>query len=136
MGVARHDQQRGGVEYGFDPCGSFLMSLASPIRRSQVTDDTGSSSADGRRQSGRKDEAGAYERTASIRGCPPMPAATALLEHIDLPVNDFDLLAAIGPDPAEISPWHHALVSRQFARGDLLAASSEVAGGHARFKQS
>jgi hypothetical protein len=27
MGAAR------GVEYGFDPCGPFLMPLASPIRR-------------------------------------------------------------------------------------------------------
>jgi hypothetical protein len=63
------------------------------------------------------------------------PAATVLLEHIDLPVNDFALLAAIGPDLAPISLWHHALGSRQFAGGDLLAASSEVAGEHATFKQ-
>src|SRR6267378_3612381 len=36
--------------------GSFLMSFAFPIRRFQVTDGGGGSSADGRRQGGRKDE--------------------------------------------------------------------------------
>jgi hypothetical protein len=33
VGVARHEGQRGGVEYGFELCGPFLMPLASPIRQ-------------------------------------------------------------------------------------------------------
>src|ERR1700682_3453618 len=50
VGVARHDRKRGGVEYGFDARGSFLMSPAFPIRRLQVTDGGGGSRGGGRWQ--------------------------------------------------------------------------------------
>ena len=122
-------------EYGFDRCGSFLMSVASAIRRFQATDGSGGSSADGRRQSGRKDEAWRIERTASIRGRRPKPAATALLEHIDLPVNDI-ALAAIGPDLAPIYLWHHALVSRAIRARRPSRGFVRSCGRTSEYKQS
>jgi hypothetical protein len=58
-----------------------------------------------------------------------------LLERIDLPVNDFALLAAIGPDLAPISvASRRGLAAIRAWRP--CAGSSEVAGEHARFKQS
>jgi hypothetical protein len=64
----------------------------------------------------------------------PIRQQPGWLEHIDLPVNDFALLAAIGPILLQFSVASRQ-VSRQFARG-LLTVSSEFAGEHARFKRS
>jgi len=61
----------------------------------------------------------------------PSRQQTGWLEYIDPPVNDFGLLAPIGPILRQFSVASR-LVSRQFARGGF----SEVAGERARFKQS
>ena len=65
----------------------------------------------------------------------PIRQQPGWLEHIDLPVNDFALLAAIGPILLQFSvASRHGLTSIR-ARG-LLTVSSEFAGEHARFKRS
>jgi hypothetical protein len=59
---------------------------------------------------------------------------TGRCQHIDLPINDFTLLAAIGAilrQFSRITPW-----SRGDARGGRFAASSRAAGEHTCFKQS
>jgi hypothetical protein len=65
-----------------------------------------------------------------ILGCRPKPAATGLLEHIDLLANNFAPLAAIGPILRQFS------VASRLRTNDVVNACTLPTIEHAKLNQS